>query len=169
MPRAWTAAFALALTVQVGACGRPAAPPAAASTAAAPLTAADQAAIRATDTAFGTAAGAGDAAGAAAVYLPDARLMPPNAPTVNGRDGIQRFWGGLFDAYRVRITVTSDEIEGSGDLAYARGHYTLDLTPKAGGPPAHDEGKFLEILRRKPDGTWGYAVDMYSSDLPVPK
>jgi uncharacterized protein (TIGR02246 family) len=167
MPRAWTAALALALTVQVGACGRPAAPAAAA--AAAPLTAADQAAIRATDTAFATAAGAGDAAGVAAIYLPDARLMPPNVPTVNGRDGIQRFWGGLFDAYRVRITVTADEIEGSGDLAYARGHYTLDLTPKAGGPPTHDEGKFLEILRRKPDGSWGYAVDMYSSDLPAPK
>jgi|SRR5215213_6518241 uncharacterized protein (TIGR02246 family) len=169
MPRTWTAVLALALTVVVGACGRPAAPAAAAGTVAAPLTAADQAAIRATDTAFSTAAGAGDAAGVGAIYLPDARLMPPNVATVTGRDGIQRFWGGLFDAYRVRITVTADEIEGSGDLAYARGHYKLDLTPKAGGPPAHDEGKFLEILRRKPDGSWGYAVDMYSSDLPVPK
>jgi hypothetical protein len=32
-----------------------------------------------------------------------------------------------------------------------------------------DEGKFLEVLRRQPDGSWRYAVDMYSSDLPVPK
>lgn len=169
MPRAVTAALALALVAPVGACGRSAAPDPAAAGMSAPLTAADQAAIRATDTAFATAAGAGDATGVAAVYLPDARLMPPNAPTITGRDGIQRFWGGLFGAYRVRITVTAEEIEGSGELAYARGRYTLELTPKAGGPPAKDEGKFLEILRRKPDGSWGYAVDMYSSDLPVPK
>ena len=66
--------------------------------------------------------------------------------------------------------MTAEEIEGHGDLAYARGRYTLDLTPKAkGAAPVHDEGKFLEILRRQPDGTWRYAVDMYSSDLPVPK
>jgi uncharacterized protein (TIGR02246 family) len=133
-----------------------------------PLAAADLAAIRATDSAFSTAAAAGDAAGLAASYLPDAHLMPPNAPSIQGREGIQKFWGGFLDAYQVRIDVVADEIEGRGDLAYARGHFTLDGTAKAkGGAPLHDQGKFLEILRRQPDGTWRYAVDMYSSDLPA--
>jgi ketosteroid isomerase-like protein len=135
-----------------------------------PLAAADMAAIRATDSAFVGAAGSGDAAAVAAVYLADARLMPPNAPTVEGREAIQKFWGGVLDAYQVRFDVASEEIEGRGDLAYARGRYTLDGTPKAkGAPPLHDEGKFLEVLRRQSDGTWRYAVDMYSSDLPVPR
>jgi uncharacterized protein (TIGR02246 family) len=137
--------------------------------AAAPLAAADLAAIRATDSAFVTAAAAGDAAGVASIYLPDARVLPPNAPAVQGRDAIQKLWGGLLDAYQVKFDVSADEVEGRGDLAYARGHYTLDGTPKAKGvPPLHDQGKFLEILRRQPDGTWRYAVDMYSSDLPAP-
>jgi ketosteroid isomerase-like protein len=134
-----------------------------------PLAAADLAAIRATDSAFASAAGAGDAAGVAATYLADARLMSPNAPTVEGREGIQKFWGGLMGAYHLQFEVAADEVEGRGDLAYARGHYILDGTPKAkGGAPIHDEGKFLEILRRQPDGGWRYAVDMYSSDLPAP-
>jgi uncharacterized protein (TIGR02246 family) len=134
-----------------------------------PLAAADLAAIRATDSAFATAAAAGDAAGVAATYLADAHLMPPNAPSIQGRDGIQKFWGGLLDAYHVRIDVVADEVEGRGDLAYARGHFTLDATPKAkDAPPLHDQGKFLEVLRRQPDGTWRYAADMYSSDLPAP-
>jgi len=129
----------------------------------------DLAAIRATDSAFATTAAAGDAAGVAAIYLPDARVLPPNAPAVQGRDAIQKLWGGLLDAYQVKFDVSADEVEGRGDLAYARGHYTLDGTPKAKGvPPLHDQGKFLEILRRQADGTWRYAVDMYSSDLPVP-
>ena len=96
--------------------------------------------------------------------------MPPNAATVQGREAIQKFWGDFVDAYRVNIALKAEEVEGHGDLAYSRGRYTLDLTPKAKGPAAaHDEGKFLTIFRRQPDGTWLLAVDMYSSDLPVPK
>jgi uncharacterized protein (TIGR02246 family) len=144
--------------------------PATAAGAPAPLSAADQAAIRATDTAFATAAGAGDAASVAAIYLPDARLMPPNAPTIQGRDAIQQFWGGFLGTYALKIEVTAEEVEGRGDLAYARGRYVLDATPKVKGPgPLHEVGKFLEILRRQPDGSWRYVVDMYSSDAPAPE
>jgi uncharacterized protein (TIGR02246 family) len=167
----------VALTVSIltgaallGACNRSSSQSRPAADAPTPLAATELAAIRATDTAFSSAVASGNAAGVAAIYLPDAHLLPPNAPAVQGRDAIQKFWGGLLGAYQVTIDVTSDEIEGRGDLAYARGHYTLDGTPKAKGtPPLHDQGKFLEILRRRPDGGWHYAVDMYSSDLPVPK
>lgn len=135
-----------------------------------PLAAADMAAIRGIDSAFVGATGGGDPAAVAALYLADARLMPPNAPTVEGREAVRKFWGGLLETHQLKLSVVSDEVEGRGDLAYARGHYTLDGTPKAkGGAPIHDEGKFLEVLRRQPDGSWRYAVDMYSSDLPLPK
>lgn len=165
--------FALAAALLLSSGCRPApgeTPAAGAGAGTAPLSAADLAAIRATDTAFATAAGAGDAAGLAALYLADASLMPPNAATVEGREGIRRFWDGFVGAYRIQLSVTSEEVEGRGDLAYARGRYTMDLTAKSqGGAALHDEGKFLEILRRQADGTWRYAVDMYSSDLPAPK
>jgi hypothetical protein len=32
------------------------------------------------------------------------------------------------------IALKAEEVEGHGDLAYSRGGYTLDLTPKAKGP-----------------------------------
>jgi uncharacterized protein (TIGR02246 family) len=173
MARASTAMLQLAVALALAGACRPApneARPAGADAALAPLTAADQAAIRATDTAFVTAANAGDAAGLAALYLADASLMPPNAAIVQGHDGIEKFWGGFTNAFGINITLAAEEVEGHGDLAYSRGSYTLDLAPKAkGAAPVHDEGKFLEILRRQPDGTWRYAVDMYSSDLPVSK
>lgn len=168
-PRSSVLSLALAALL-VSACGpapgdrRPAGPDRPA-----PLAAADLAAIRAIDSAFATAAAAGDAAGVAATYMPDAHLMPPNAPSIQGREAIQKFWGGLLDAYHVRIDIVADEVEGRGDLAYARGRYTLEGTPKAkDGTPLHDQGKFLEIVRGQADGTWRYAVDMYSSDLPAP-
>jgi uncharacterized protein (TIGR02246 family) len=137
--------------------------------AAAPLAAEDVAAIRATDSTFAGAMGAGDAAGVAAMYLPDAHLLPPNLGPVEGREAIHQFVAGMLNAYRITVSISSDAIEGRGDLAYARGHYTLEGAPKAAGtPPMHDEGKFVEVLRRLPDGTWRYAVDMYSSNLPAP-
>jgi uncharacterized protein (TIGR02246 family) len=170
MTRSIGALTALALGLLVAGACRPApgeaAPPAGAGDQ--PLAAADLSAIRGTDSAFASAAGAGDAAGVAANYVADAQLMPPNQASLRGREAIQKFWTGLLEAYQLRFKVEADEVEGRGDLAYARGHYTLDGTPKGkGGAPIHDEGKFLEILRRQPDGTWRYAVDMYSSNLPA--
>jgi len=148
MIRPLAAFVPLALAVSLGSACRPApgGPAAAGADSGAPLAAADLAAIRAIDSALTT------------------------APTIEGREAIQRFWGGLVDAYQVKVTVASDEVEGRGDLAYARGHFTLDATPKsAGAAPLHDEGKFLVVLRRQPDGGWRYVADMYSSDLPAPK
>jgi ketosteroid isomerase-like protein len=171
MPRPLTAFLSLALGALLASACRsaPGEGPPAAGAGDQPLAAADLAAIRANDSAFASAAEAGDAAGVAARYVPDAQLMPPNAPTVKGREAVEKSWGGLLGAYQLKFQVAADEVEGRGDLAYSRGHYTLDGTPKAkGAPPIHDEGKFLEILRRQPDGGWRYAVDMYSSDLPAP-
>jgi uncharacterized protein (TIGR02246 family) len=134
-----------------------------------PLAAEDIAAIRATDSTFAGALGAGDAAGVAAIYLPDAHLLPPNLAAVEGREAIQQFFAGFLKAYHITIVISADEIEGRGDLAFARGHYTMEGTPKAAGtPPLREEGKFLEVLRRQADGSWRYAVDMYSSNFPEP-
>jgi ketosteroid isomerase-like protein len=46
------------------------------------------------------------------------------------------------------------------------GHYRFTAVPKAKSDPGvADEGKFLEILKKQPDGSWKYLVDMYSSNL----
>jgi ketosteroid isomerase-like protein len=75
--------------------------------------------------------------------------------------------GGFLDAYTVKFELASDTIEGRGDLAYNRGHFRLTGVPKVKGPNISDEGKFVEILKRQPDGSWKYVVDMYSSNLPA--
>lgn len=126
----------------------------------------DKSAIRAADSAFAAAANAGDADAVAAVYASDASLLAPNHPPQKGRDAIRGFWGGFLDAYTVKFELTSDTIEGRGDLAYNMGRYRFSAVPKAKGVPGvADEGKFLEILKKEPDGSWKYVVDMYSSNL----
>jgi len=126
----------------------------------------DLKAIRAADSAFAAAANAGNVDAVTAVYASDATLLPPNLPPQRGRDAVRSYWGGLLNAYSVRFELGSDTIEGRGDLAYNLGHYRFTAVPKAKGKPGMaDEGKFVEILKKQPDGSWRYVVDMYSSNL----
>ena len=130
------------------------------------LSPAEVAGIRSVDSVFTAAANAGDAEGVVATYSDDAALLPPNLPPQKGHDAIKAFWSGLLDAYTVKFEVGSDTIEGRGDLAYNQGHYRFSAVPKAkGAPGTADEGKFIEILKKQPDGSWKYVVDMYSSNL----
>jgi uncharacterized protein (TIGR02246 family) len=130
------------------------------------LSVSDSAGIAAADSAFLAAANSGDAKAVAAVYAIDASLLPPNLPVQRGRTAIRAFWGGLLDAYTVTFEISPDIIEGRGDLAYDMGHYRFTAVPKSKSAPGiADEGKFVEILKKQPDGTWKYAVDIYNSNL----
>ena len=137
-----------------------------ATAAPAELSEADRAGIQAADSAFMAATNAGDVDAVASVYAGNAMLLPPNSPPQRGRDAIRKFWDGFLKAYTVKFEIGSDTIEGRGDLAYNVGHYRFTAVPMARSEPGMaDEGKFVEILKRQPDGRWKYVVDMYSSNL----
>ncbi len=163
MSRSFSWAATLLLGAGLAGC-RPAAPAAEAASGPPGLTAAEEAQILAADSLFAVGTNAGDADRVAGTYAEDALLMPPNAPPIKGRAAIREFWNGLLQPYTVVITLGTDQIEGRGDLAYVVGHYRLVTTPKAKGTPAQpaEDGKFLEVFKRQPDGSWRYVVDMYS-------
>jgi uncharacterized protein (TIGR02246 family) len=157
--------WAATLLVCAGVAGcRAAAPAAEAASGPSALTPAEEAQIRAADSLFAVGTNTGDADRVAGVYAEDALLMPPNAPPIKGRAAIREFWNGLLQPYAVVITLGTDQIEGRGDLAYVVGHYRFVTTPKAKGTPAMspEDGKFLEVFKRQPDGSWRYVADMYS-------
>jgi uncharacterized protein (TIGR02246 family) len=131
----------------------------------APLSDADRAALEGTAQAFASAARAGNWVAVAALYTEDAVLMPPNAPAVEGRSAIQAFFTSLPPV--TAFDLKTVEIDGRGDLAYVSGNYAMTITPP-GGTPVNDTGKFLEIHRRQPDGSWPLHRDMFNSDVPLP-
>jgi uncharacterized protein (TIGR02246 family) len=134
------------------------------------LSSADVAAIRTVDSAFVAAANAGDLDALTRVYASNASLLPPNMPPQRGQGAIRAFWGGFLKAYTVKFELGSDTIEGRDDLAYNVGHYRFTAVPKSrDGTGVADEGKFVEILKKQPDGSWKYQVDMYSSNLAPPR
>jgi uncharacterized protein (TIGR02246 family) len=132
-----------------------------------PLSDADVAAVRATADGWEERARAGDWAAVAALYAEDARLMPPNAEAVQGRAAIQAFWEAF--PLTTDIDITSEEVDGRGDLAFDRGSYSVGIMPEGTSEPITDRGKYVVVARRQADGSWLMAIDIFNSNLPLPE
>jgi ketosteroid isomerase-like protein len=101
-----------------------------------------------------------------AYYAPDAHVLPPNAPTAIGRAAIRDVLTGMLAGGRVELSMENAIRQVSGELAYHTGRYELTVRP-ASGEPIRDQGKYLEVFRRQPDGRWQCVADMFSSDQPA--
>ena len=104
----------------------------------------------------------GDAAGCAAIYTEDAFLLAPNQPMLRGRQAIQAFFQGFIN--QVGGSLSNNQIiecRVGGDLAYQVGTYAFADTKTP------DQGKFVHIFRRQPDGSWKMQVATFNSDQPL--
>lgn len=95
----------------------------------------------------------------------DIYYSPPNLAPMTGRQAVV-VWAKTFPKI-TNLMVTVDVVAGRGDVAYARGSYTLNLV-LPGGAAMTEHGTFLDIHRRGSDGTWPYTHLMYHSTDPVP-
>jgi ketosteroid isomerase-like protein len=94
--------------------------------------------------------------------------MPPNSPANAGREAIRAWSQAFLGAFRAAFALTVAEVQVAGDWAFERGGYDIALTPRAGGPPVQDHGKYMTIYRRPSEGPWRMARDIWNSDHPLP-
>lgn len=115
---------------------------------------ADRADIAAVRAQFEAAENASDIAQVRASLASDIVLMAPNAPAAVGIDSAAARLQRTFDAGRLEIHYTSEEIEVFGDWGFDRGTYRYTMTPKSGAEPSSQTGKYLWISQRQADGSW---------------
>jgi len=110
-----------------------------------------------------------DFAAFAALFTEDGLRMPPNEPLHQGREVIEAWatsnWGPLTTT---EFTQEAVEIDGRGDLAYARGTYSATVEVPGLPEPITEVGKMLAILRKQPDGSWLVSHAIYNADAPPP-
>lgn len=106
--------------------------------------------------------------GYASFFAEDAVLLPPDAAPVQGRAAI-REWHERSQQESAHRTVpegiSEDELQVSGGFVLYRSTLKGRRIPKAGGEPEPFESKYLDVLRRKPDGGYELARRMWSSNL----
>jgi uncharacterized protein (TIGR02246 family) len=105
-----------------------------------------------------------DPAKVAAFYPGESVLMPPNAPTIRGREEIQKFYVDLYAQGGTDLEMDTKDVRGHGPLAYEAGGYSLHRRP-AKGAAMRDRGKYLFIWRNL-NGVWSIEYTIWSSDLP---
>ena len=117
--------------------------------------------IKAVNGAFMDAFKRGDAAGVAANYTPEARLLPPDSPVLNGPEAIRAFWQGAMNMGIKQAQLETVDVDSRGDLAYEIGRYTLSIEPPSG-QKTTAAGKYL-VVWRKSNGSWKLHVDIWNA------
>lgn len=151
--------LAVAFALVAGACA-PAAPPV--------NDPADLAKITTLRNGFVTAMNSGDAAAFTNLYTPDGISMPNHDRTMTGRDAIVEGQKGIFGQVSIKAELAADETRTMGDFGFDRGSYKMTLTPKAGGEPMVQEGRYLVLLQKQADGSWKVTRDIDNSTMPMP-
>ena len=130
--------------------------------------AADETALKKLDEEWSKAAGDRDVDKTISYYSDDAVVMPPNIPTLSGKEPIRALWKSMLESpdFSGGWKATKVEVARSGDLAYVNGTYEFNEKDDSG-KPITDKGKYLEIWKKQADGSWKCVADMFSSDLPV--
>jgi ketosteroid isomerase-like protein len=84
------------------------------------------------------------------------------APTV-GKAANDAANARVFKQFDIVETWTPLETVVDGNLAYQRGTFTVEATPRTGGATTKTSGNFLRIYKRFPDIGWRMVRDMFNS------
>jgi len=95
-----------------------------------------------------------DTLGWVGLFEPGAVYMPPGAPAVTTRAGLEQMAAAGFGPYAAAVEITPVEIVIVGDWAFARSDVTGAVTPRAGGEPIAVDVKQLVIYHKQPSGEW---------------
>jgi len=115
--------------------------------------------IRSAGQRFQSAFNAGNADAVAGFYADDAVLLLPNSPIARGSAAVRATMSGMTGMHP-SLDFSPDRISQSGDMAYEVGHYTMTM----GGN--RDQGDYVAVWRRQPNGDWKMVADSVVSSLP---
>jgi ketosteroid isomerase-like protein len=97
------------------------------------------------------------------IYTEDARILPPGASMISGRDNIKNFWRNLIESANARSAVlTSVDVIATGDGLVEIGRAVLAVEPEANAT-AEMEVKYV-VFWRQEDHRWKWSVDIWNQN-----
>jgi uncharacterized protein (TIGR02246 family) len=114
----------------------------------------DQQAIRELLALWHRATAAGDVNTVLKLMAEDVVFLVAGHPPTRGRAAFEQGLRTLLAQHQIESTGEIQEVEVSGDLAYAWSMLTVHIVPLAGGNATIRTGNALSILRKQADGSW---------------
>ena len=96
---------------------------------------------------------------------PDAIIMPPDRPSLVGKEEIRRASRNYSTTYEEKCSLIYDEVETAGNWGFARATVIGTRTSKSGGRVEQLSLQNLWILKRQADGRWKFWRIMFNSTV----
>ena len=97
------------------------------------------------------------------IYTRGARILPPGAPMISGRDAIRKFWSDLVQsAHATSAVLSSVDVMPVGEGAVEIGKATLTVEPPRQSA-AQMEVKYV-VYWQQEEGRWKWHVDIWNQN-----
>ena len=98
-------------------------------------------------------------------YADDAFFVAPGV-TANGSTEIRKAYAAALADHYFELSFASDKVDvaGSGDIAYARGHFSEKYQDPKSKQIVSDSGSYVTVYKKQADGSWKAVEDVASAD-----
>ncbi|HEY6049568.1 MAG TPA: DUF4440 domain-containing protein [Sphingomicrobium sp.] len=100
-------------------------------------------------------------------YADDAYFVAPGVKPADGAMAIRKSYADALSDQNFSISFSSDKIDSSGDLAYARGRFTEKHTDPKTQQVVSGSGSYVTVYKKQSDGSWK-AVEDFAVEDPAP-
>lgn len=130
--------------------------------------AAETAALREAAAAYHAATEGSDIETFVALNATDILMMPPNAPSAQGRDAIREVVAGFMEMpnFQIRFDLVAAEVATSGDIGFtlANGQFSFQGPD---GLTIEDSIRDFHLWKKDAAGAWKVAYDIWNSEAPL--
>jgi len=99
-------------------------------------------------------------------YAPDAVFLQPTGERITGSAALHTLFQNIMATFDSDLTLHSQNLETSGDLAYDSGDFQETLTTIANGAKITTKGSYIIIFKRQPNGSWQIVQHVWTGTPP---
>jgi ketosteroid isomerase-like protein len=99
-------------------------------------------------------------------YTPDAAFLQPTGERITGSAALRTLFQNIMGMFNSDLTLHSEKLETSGDLAYDSGDFQETLTTIASGAKITAKGSYIIIYKRQSNGSWQIAQHAWMGTPP---
>ena len=100
------------------------------------------------------------------LYAADAVFLQPTGERITGSAALRTLFQTIMATFNSDLTLHSQNLETSGDLAYDSGDFQETLTTIATGAKITAKGSYIIVFKRQPKGSWQIVQHVWTGTPP---